>query len=344
MRSRGRLFAGIAAGVFLLVGCARQGASEQGQEVHNLYLIILALGGFVFILVEGLLLWSIVRYRKRDDQPAPQTFGSTRALIGFFAFGAVLVAVLFPFGERALSDVESPEPPGVNIRIEAFQWEWTALYPDEGIFSTGKTLKQPLVMEVPVDLPVHFTLVSRDVMHGFFLRDFLFMRNAIPGHPNHFTFTPNKIGTFRGQCTEFCGLWHSRMTLVLKVVAPTDYAAWVKQQTLKAIGGTCSPHGTDVRLTAKNTSWNTNCIAVPRGSDFNVTIANLDEGVDHNFAIYPSLSDGISEKHELFESGKFAGIATRSFQVTQTAKLPPGHYYFQCNVHGVAMAGAFIVK
>ena len=86
------------------------------------------------------------------------------------------------------------------------------------------------MFDVPVDTPIHVTLVSRDVMHEFFVPQLLFMRNAIPGHPNVFTFTPTKIGTYHGQCAQFCGLWHSRMTFTMKVVAPVDYAAWVKAE------------------------------------------------------------------------------------------------------------------
>src|SRR5947207_2110743 len=84
------------------------------------------------------------------------------------------------------------------------------------------------------------------LVEGLFIPSLLFSRNAIPTHPTHFTFTPTTIGTFPGQCTEFCGLWHSRMFLTLKVVAPTDFAAFVKNRTLKAIGGTCAPNGTSI--------------------------------------------------------------------------------------------------
>ncbi|MDP9340834.1 MAG: hypothetical protein M3Q23_01750 [Actinomycetota bacterium] len=344
MRARGRLLAGAAACSLLLAGCAKQGATAQGQEVHHLYGIIFVLGAFVFLLVEGLLLFSIVRFRKRDDVEPPQTAGSNRALIGFFAFGIVLVAVLFPFGEQALSSVQKNEPPLVNIRIEAFQWEWTAFYPNEGIFTTGKTLVRPLVIEVPVDEPVHVTLVSRDVMHEFFIPAFLFMRNAFPGHPNSFTFTPTRLGTFPGQCAEFCGLWHSRMTFILKVVPSIDYSDWVKTKIHQAIGGTCEPKGSSLHLTAHNTSWDTNCIAIDAGSTLALTVTNLDQGIDHNFGIWPSLQASFAKKGELFETGRFPGVATKSFQVSQVSSLPPGHYYFQCDVHGVAMAGAFIVK
>jgi cytochrome c oxidase subunit 2 len=345
MRGRWRVRAGAWAAAFLLSGCAQRGATTQGREIHNLYGIIFVLAAFVFVLVEGLLLWSVVRFRKRDDAPAPQTFGSNRALIGFFAFGTILVSVLFPFGEKALSVVQRQDPfPPVRIRVEAFQWEWTALYLSEGIFTTGKTLRQPMFMEIPVDEPVHITLVSRDVMHGFYVPAFLFMRNAIPGHPTSFTFTATTLGTFSGQCTEFCGLWHSRMTFFVKVVAPADYAAWVKRQTLKAFGGNCEPQGPDIQLVAQNTSWNTSCLAVRAGLPFSITVTNKDQGVDHNFAIWPSVGDSFSGNGELFQTGRFPGVASRSFQVTSVASLPPGRYYFQCDVHGVAMAGAFLVR
>jgi cytochrome c oxidase subunit II len=344
MLRRWRFPLATAACAVLLSGCAQAGATEQGREIHSLYGIIFVLAAFVFVLVEGILLWCIVRYRRRGDAAPPQTFGSSRALIAFFAFGAVMVSVLFPFGERTLAFVLRQDPSAaIDIRMEAFQWEWTAVYLNEGIFTTGRTLKEPMVMEIPVDEPVHVTLISRDVMHGFYVPAFLFMRNAIPGHPSTFTFTADKLGSFPGQCTEFCGLWHSKMTFMLKVVTATDYSAWVQDRTLKAIGGTCPPDGDALRLTAKDTSWNTNCLAVHVGAVFSVTVANLDQGVEHNFAIYPSLQDGIASSNELFETGKFPGVATKSYQVTAVQSLKPGHYYFQCNVHGVAMAGAFIV-
>jgi cytochrome c oxidase subunit II len=344
MRRRWRLIAAAGGAAMALSGCAQSGATKQGQQIHQLFVIILILAGAVFLLVEGLLAWAIVRYRKRDDSAPPQDFGSNRALVGFFAFGAVVVAILFPFGERALSAVDHQDPfPQVSIRLEGFQWQWTALYQNEGIFTTGHTLRQPMVMEVPVDEPVHITLVSRDVMHEFFVPAFLFMRNAFPGHPNTFTFTATKLGTFPGQCAEFCGLWHSRMTFFLKVVTPTDYTAWVKDQVVKSFGGTCPPGPPDVHLVAKNTSWSTNCIAVKAGQPFTITVSNQDDGVNHNFAIWPSLQASFAGTGQIFQTGRFPGVATRTFQVTSTTSLKPGRYFFQCDVHGVAMAGAFLV-
>ena len=93
------------------------------------------------------------------------------------------MSLLFPFGERTLAAVDHINPQTqVHVRVEGFQWEWTAYYLNEGIFMTRQDAHASRwSCEVPVDEPVHVTLVSRDVMHEFYVPEFLFMRNAIPG-------------------------------------------------------------------------------------------------------------------------------------------------------------------
>jgi cytochrome c oxidase subunit 2 len=322
-----------------LSGCAKQGADVNGQRVHSLYDVIFALALPVFVVVEALLLWYVLRYRKRDDRTPPQSFGTRRALIIFFLIPTIIVAADYAYGERTLAQVEKLDPnPQVVIRVEGFQWEWTFYYLNEGVFSTGKTLVKPALMVVPVDEPVKIELVSRDVIHSFFVPAFLFKRDVIPGRVNTFTFTANRLGTFPAQCAEFCGLWHSKMLFSVQVVNPGDYLAWIKQ-TREAILNVSCPAGStnSLQVVAKNISWNTNCLAVHAGSQIGLTVVNQDDGIDHNFAIYNS----VDRTTRFFQTGRFAGVATRSFTLQA---LPPGHYYFQCDVHGPAMSGVFIVK
>jgi cytochrome c oxidase subunit 2 len=323
-----------------LGGCAQQPATTQAEATHTLYYIILSLAAVVFIGVEGILLWCIVRYRARkgDTTEPPQRYGSTRVLVLFFLIGAVLVTVLFPFGEITLARVDANPTPIETIDVQGSQWQWSAVYKNEGVVVSGKSFVRPLVMEVPIDEPIRINLVSNDVMHEFFVPAFFFMRNAMPGHPNDFTWTPTRFGTFDGQCAEFCGLGHYQMRFEVKVVAQTDFLAWVKSERQSILSLNCSPAaGNKVQLTAHNISWDTNCLAVAAGQTASLTVANLDEGIDHNFAIY----DGLDLKHELFVIPQFAGVATKSFTIPTIA---PGKYYFQCNVHGPAMSGVFIVK
>ena len=328
---------GLAPLLMLLTNCAKQGISPQGQDVHQLYVIILILAAPVFIAVEAALIWCIVRYRKRSDEPAPQTVGGSRSLGVFFVIPAVIVALLFPLGETTLLRIERTEPPQVQIRVEGFQWQWTFLYLQEGIFVSGKTLVRPAEMVVPVDEPVRITLTSRDVIHSFFVPDLLFKRDAIPGRTSTFEFTPTELGTFPAQCAEFCGLWHSKMTFDVKVVSSLDYQVWIKQQRKAAASITCKPKGTTLSLVAHNISWNQFCLAVPANTPFVVNIDNQDAGIEHNFAIY----DSFFQKTTYFTGPKVTGPATISLNPDP---LPPGRYYFQCDVHGPAMSGAFVVK
>ena len=323
--------------LLLLTSCAKQGISPQGQDVHQLYIIIMVLASLVFVGVEAALLWCIFRYRKRDDEPAPQTVGGAKSLGIFFAIPAVIIGVLFPFGEKTLLNIEHRETPQVVIKAEGFQWQWTFLYLNEGIFVAGKTLVQPAVMVVPVDEPVQIQLTSRDVVHSFFVPDLLFKRDAIPGRKSTFTFTPAALGTFPAQCAEFCGLWHSRMTFAVKVVSPIDYQAFIEHQREKAASITCDPNGSALSLTAHNISWDQYCLAVPAGAPFTVQVTNQDSGIEHNFSIY----DSFFEKQSYFKSPRLTGPASETLDV---GALQPGHYYFQCDVHGPAMSGAFIVK
>jgi cytochrome c oxidase subunit 2 len=327
---------GLAPVLLLLTNCAKQGISPQGQDVHQLYVIILILAAPVFIAVEAALIWCIVRYRKRSAEPAPQTVGGSRSLGVFFVIPAVIVALLFPFGETTLLRIERTQPPQVQIRVEGFQWQWTFLYLQEGIFVSGKTLVRPAEMVVPVDEPVRITLTSRDVIHSFFVPDLLFKRDAIPGRTSTFEFTPTELGTFPAQCAEFCGLWHSKMTFDVKVVSSLDYQAWIKQQRKAAQSITCKPNGTTLSLVAHNISWNQFCLAVPANTPFTVNINNQDAGIEHNFAIY----DSFFQKTTYFTGPKVTGPATISLNPDP---LPPGRYYFQCDVHGPAMSGAFVV-
>jgi cytochrome c oxidase subunit II len=336
---RGRLPVAGAAGL-LLAGCARQGASVQGQEIHRLYVLIMILAAPVVVGVEGALLWCVLRYRRRrdeDDRPIPQGAGGPRTLALFFAIPTVIVAFLFPFGERTLADVQRPEPnPAVDLRVEGFQWQWTVYYQNEGFFVTGKTLGSEAELELPVGAPVHVRLESRDVVHEFYLPDFLFMRNALPGRPNDFSFTPNRIGTFHGQCAEFCGLRHDRMTFTLRVVSQADYLDWVTRQKKAALEVNCAPTG-PLQLVSKDNSWNTNCLATPAGRPLAVQVTNQDAGIQHNFAVY----DNAKRRKTYFQGEKITGPAVRTYQLQP---LPRGRYYFQCDVHGPAMSGTLLVK
>jgi cytochrome c oxidase subunit II len=324
----------------LTSGCVKEGISGKSTDVHRLFFVILWLALPVFLFVEGMLLVAVVRFRKRagDESAPPQIPGNRRALTAFFAGPLAIVVLLLAFGEVAVARVDRSDPsPAERLVVTGFQWEWSARYLNEEFTVTGRTLKQPMTMELPVDASTEIELRSTDVIHEFYVPDLLFMKNAVPGHPNVFTIRPTKLGTYRGQCAQYCGLWHSKMTLILKVVPQADFSRWVTQQKTAASGaGSCSPRGSKISLVAKTISWDKTCLAVAVGLPFQITIDNQDKGIDHDFAIY----DTPKLKHRLYLSSKVTGPGTKTF--TGPA-LPAGKYYFQCDVHGPAMSGTFVV-
>jgi cytochrome c oxidase subunit 2 len=85
---------------------------------------------------------------------------------------------------------------------------------------------------IPTNETVRFNLTSTDVIHAFWIVPFEFKRDVIPGYPNHFEVTPTRTGTFIGRCTELCGLYHSRMLFVVKIVTPAQFRQWISAQQL----------------------------------------------------------------------------------------------------------------
>jgi cytochrome c oxidase subunit 2 len=325
----------------LTSGCIKEGISDKATEVHGLFYTILWLALPVFAFVEGVLLYCVVRFRKRrhDDAPPRQNPGSPGALAAFFAAPLAIVIVLLAFGESAVANVNRNDPhPMEQLVITGFQWEWSARYVTEKVTVTGKTNKSAMLMELPVDEPTRIELRATDVMHEFYVPDLLYMKNAVPGHPNVFTITPNKVGTYHGQCAQYCGLWHSRMTLTVKVVPQQEFQRWLAQEAQAHVpgSGSCQATGSAFTLVASQTSWDKDCVGVVAGAPFQITITNKDRGIDHNFAIYDSPDLG----HRFYLSGTVTGVATKTFTAPA---LPAGTYYFQCDIHGPAMAGTLVV-
>jgi cytochrome c oxidase subunit 2 len=117
----------------------------------------------------------------------------------------------------------------VDIRVTAFRWGWRFEYPTEGVRVEGVREPGPVV-DVPVGETIHVSLVGNDVIHSFFVPQFLFKKDAIPGRVNEFAFTVDAPGTYRGQCAEFCGVYHSQMPFTIVGVSRPDYEAWLAAQ------------------------------------------------------------------------------------------------------------------
>ena len=215
--------------------------TEQGKITLSLWQGSWIAGLLVGCVVWGLILWAVIFHRKRGDKLPPQVRYNMPIEILYTIVPFVLIAVLFYYTAKDENTINALSPkPAVTVNVVGFQWSWEFDYPQSGVKENGYMWGEgPLpVMEIPVGETVRFNLTSPDVVHAFWVPEFLFKRDVIPGHPNHFQITATQTGTFTGHCSELCGVYHSRMLFTLKIVTPAQFQQWIAQQ--QAIQNTAS--------------------------------------------------------------------------------------------------------
>jgi cytochrome c oxidase subunit II len=327
--------------MLLLAGCLLppEPETKEAKSIFDLYVAVLVMGGAVFVGVEGFIIYAIFRYRRRDDRLPEQHHGNNLIEVLWTAIPTVIVLILFVISMFTLGAIQtSGAEPGVTIEVRGFQWQWTFRYLDDDAdpdndYSTTGSLAAPPVMVVPVGQPVRLVLSASDVVHSFYVPQFLVKRDLFPlspgQEPNRLEFTVTEAGTYSGQCAEFCGDLHARMTFSVQAMAPADFAAWLESPAPSAAPGT-----TVVKISADQIAFDLSQIEVPAGEPFVIEFANL-EAVPHNVEIYLG-------NESIFSGEIITGPATISYQVPA---LEAGEYVFQCVVHPIAaMTGTLIAK
>ncbi|MEO8639482.1 MAG: cytochrome c oxidase subunit II [Chloroflexota bacterium] len=317
--------------------------TTEAKEVFWLYNVILVMGGIVFVAVEGFIVYSVVRYRRRDDRLPTQIHGNNLVELIWTAIPTVIVLILFVLSTLTLNSVsQAAVHPGVTIEVEGRQWSWVFHYLDDDADPTNDVIVEGtalngLVMALPVGEPVKLVLISNDVIHSFFVPAFLVKRDVVPlpegKAPNELEFTVSEKGTYSGQCAEFCGLKHADMTFSVQAMSRPDFDAWIAAIRAGETPAPSVPAGGGVlKVSAKNTAFDTKALAAAAGQPFKVEFTN-DDPFDHNVGIW-------KDSEELFRGEIFSGPATRTYDVSG---LPAGEYIFVCDVHP-AMTGTLTVK
>ena len=210
----------------LAAACTPGSITEQGRTIHGLYNLFMWIAAVVFAVVSGLVLWSVVRYRRRDDELPEQTHGHNTLELLWTLIPTLLVGVLIVATVQAQDKVLRRSPEELPIKVTGFQWSWQFDYPD-GVRIVGQPKQRP-TMVVPVGRTVRVELSSADVVHSFYIPKTLFKRQAIPGFPSHFDLTFDQVGTYPGQCAQFCGVAHADMLFDVKVVPQSEYESWLR--------------------------------------------------------------------------------------------------------------------
>ena len=224
-----------ASALVALAGCSapsfgmQDPVTEQGDVVDRLWSPVVITALLVGALVWGLLLWSVVRYRRRNDTLPTQVAEHIPIEIAYTVVPILMVVALFAVGSAAVTDIEEQDPnPDVVVDVEGFQWSWQFRYVSDDVVVSGDgegTRGPDLVL--PVGRTTRLNLISDDVIHSFWVPKFLTKRDLVPGVDNEIDVTPTEVGTWVGRCAEYCGLDHWRMNFRVRVVSVEEYEEWV---------------------------------------------------------------------------------------------------------------------
>ncbi len=197
--------------------------------IVQLYVLIFLMAAAVFVGVEGFLVYSIIKFRRRSETDLPaQVHGNTRLEITWTLLPAVVLLII---AVPTISTIFASDtvPPTANQRITVIghQWWWEIRYPDLNIVTANE-------LHLPAGQTAVFDLQTADVIHAFWIPRMGGKVDAIPNRENRLWFTPEETGEFYGQCTEFCGFQHANMKHRLFVDTKEDFERWVRQQAAPA--------------------------------------------------------------------------------------------------------------
>src|SRR6267154_2702953 len=261
-RLRWRALPGFAASVIVFAGQVHpafgnpaqvtnllQPLSQPAQEIKELSLLVLAICATIFLIVVGLLVYAIVRFRHRPGDEAsepPQIYGSNQIETAWTVLPTLIVVVLILVTSRTIADIQNRKaaPGAVHATIVGHQWWWEIRYPELGIV-TANELHLP-ASDGTRRLPTFLKLQSADVAHSFWVPQLAGKTDVIPGRENAMWFEPTQPGTYLGNCAEYCGMQHARMLIRVIVHPPGEFEHWVAQQQQAAAEQTSALAGRQV--------------------------------------------------------------------------------------------------
>jgi cytochrome c oxidase subunit II len=208
-------------------------ASTPADAIAELSYLVLAVTAGIFVVVASLLVYAVVRFRRRRREelaePA-QVYGSNEVEIAWTVIPVLIVVVLFLATARVIASVQDPPKPrgAVEVVVIGHQYWWEYRYPKWGVVTANE-------LHVPVSDPAHptptfMTLLSADTVHSFWVPRLAGKTDLIPNHPNTMWIDPHETGLYLGQCAQYCGTQHAKMLLRVYVDAREDFDRWIEAQ------------------------------------------------------------------------------------------------------------------
>ena len=230
--------------MFALTGCAQDAdsgfsgdASSVNEITHSLWTYSWLAAAVVGVFTAILIVWPAIFHRAPKNGPEfpKQTQYNVPVEIAYTIIPFIIVAGLFYFTAVKENQIVKPkEQVQHEIVVNGIQWSWQFTYLDAGkdVTLTGTPAKPP-VLVVPQGERVRYTIVSNDVVHGFWIPEFMIQMQNLPGVTNTLEFTANKLGDFPGRCNILCGRNHSQMLFTVRVVTPAEYQTYISNLKLE---------------------------------------------------------------------------------------------------------------
>ncbi|MGE5603452.1 MAG: cytochrome c oxidase subunit II [Nitrososphaerales archaeon] len=199
-------------------------AGREGSRIDQLFSLTLGIATVVFVLVQGFLLYSIVRFGQQpgDDTDGPPVRGNTRLEFFWTLIPAVTIFFVGFVSYATLANIEQPAGDEVVVEVKAFQFAWQFYYPEYDVTSAE--------LHAPIDRQLHLKLRSNDVVHSFWVPAMRIKKDAMPDRVTETYITPTETGSYPIVCTELCGAGHAVMRSQMVVQSDADFRGWIAGQ------------------------------------------------------------------------------------------------------------------
>ena len=231
--------------MLVLTGCSSYEFSrgflpgEPGVTNHTDMIVNFWNGSWIVLWAVGLIAWGLMFYavivyrRRKGDSSLPEQMRYNNPIEALFTVvPLVMVIGFFAFTADTMAKIEQPVDSELHVQVIGKQWSWDFNYTDNMVYETGvqSQFDGELGSEaalptlyLPVNTSVEIELTSRDVVHSFWVIDFLYKKDTFPGKTNYMYGTPQREGTYKGKCAELCGEYHSMMLFNVKVVSRAEF-------------------------------------------------------------------------------------------------------------------------
>ena len=217
-------------GLLLLTACGNDSSPSildpQGTEARHLegvWWLLFGLAAAVYAVVAGLILFAIVRGRRREEPRPSRLNDNAFVVLGGLVVPLAILLVVAVVTVRGTTAVRQPEAGALRIDVRAHDWWWEVRYPTTGIVTANE-------IHVPVGRQVAVRITTADVIHSFWVPQLAGKLDAVPGQDNVLRFTAERAGVYRGECAEFCGIQHANMNFLVVAEDATRFGQWEQTQ------------------------------------------------------------------------------------------------------------------